>query len=176
MSGLLLSLAIFLLIASLWLFWRAQQQRRETGLPAGEIIYADASNWRQSERPLFSQRYLLTGKPDYLVETGGEIIPVEVKSTHLSGDKPYRSHALQLAAYCLLVEESYGHRPSYGIIQYANKTIRLPFSDSLRQELFDMMQAIRSARSASLVRRNHDDPKRCVRCGFRHACGEPIAL
>ena len=175
MSALLLFLAALFLAVGLWLYVRAQHRRRETGLPAGEIIYVDAGDWRRNERPLFSRRYLLAGKPDYLVKSKDEIIPVEVKSTHLPGAEPYRSHVLQLAAYCLLVEETYNRRPSHGIIQYANKTIRLPFSDGLRNELLQVLQAMRAAQTASHIPRSHDDPQRCARCGFRYACNESLA-
>ena len=36
--------------------------------------------WGKLERPLYDQALDLTGKPDYLVQQNGQIIPVEVKS------------------------------------------------------------------------------------------------
>ncbi|HDH09491.1 MAG TPA: CRISPR-associated protein Cas4, partial [Chloroflexi bacterium] len=104
MVALLAFLVVLLLVAALALLRSARAGRRRTGLPSGRVIYADTGAWGRCERPLFSRRYLLTGKPDYLVEEKGRLIPVEVKPT-VSPSTPYRSHVLQLAAYCLLVEE-----------------------------------------------------------------------
>ena len=168
-------IAILLLVGGLILYRRSGQQQQAAGLPRGEVIYTDTSNWRRAEHSLFSRRYQLTGKPDYLVETGDGVIPVEVKTTRLSGFDPYDSHKLQLAAYCLLIEDSTGQRPPHGILKYADAVIRLPYTDDLRRELLAVLAAMRASDSAHDIARSHDDPLRCVRCGFRHACG-PQAL
>ncbi|MEZ4638650.1 MAG: hypothetical protein R2856_27435 [Caldilineaceae bacterium] len=64
-------LPIALLIAALGLFilfW-ARRKRTETGLPSGKVIYSDTGDWETPEKPLFSRRYGLVGRPDYLVRT-----------------------------------------------------------------------------------------------------------
>ena len=174
MFALLLLLAFLLLALGAWLFLQGGRQRQATGLPAGEIIYVDTGDWRRNDRPLFSAKRRLTGKPDYLVENRKETIPVEVKSTHLHGDDPYDSHKLQLAAYCLLVEETTGKRPSHGILQYANITLRLPYTDTLRNELLQALDQIRKAHSAHTIPRSHDTPARCRHCGYLQDCGDSI--
>ncbi len=164
--------AVVLLGLGAWLYVRSGQQRRAAGLPAGEIIYVDAGDWRRADRPLFSERYQLTGKPDYLIDQGREIIPVEVKSARLGQNQPYDSHKLQLAAYCLLIEESEGVRPAYGVIKYADAAIRLPYTAALRAELLHTLDLMRRDLAARHVPRSHDDPARCRHCGYAHACGE----
>ncbi len=168
----LLLLACLFIVLAVWLLLRSGQQWRQTGLPSGEVIYVDTGNWRRNDKPLYSGRYQLTGKPDYLIETKKELIPVEVKSTHLKGDDPYLSHKLQLAAYCLLVEDVLGVRPSHGILKYSNTTMRLPFSDGLRAELLDTLAAMRAAQPQRKVTRSHEDVARCVHCGYLQACGD----
>ena len=73
----------------------------------------------------------LVGKPDYLVESAGQLIPVEVKSTRNS-NAPYDAHIFQLAAYCLLVQRQLGKRPPYGILHYANRTYRYRLHSTAR--------------------------------------------
>jgi CRISPR-associated exonuclease Cas4 len=167
-------LAFLLLLLGLGLFFLARRQRKASGLPEGSIIYTDAGDWQRNERPLFSNRYRLTGKPDYLVRQGIEVIPVEVKSTRLRGRPPYESHKMQLAAYCLLVEDVMGVRPSHGILRYADATIRLDYTDDLRQELLATMAAMRRASTSPDVPRSHDDPLRCRFCGHRQVCGQAL--
>ncbi len=174
MPALLLLLAFLLLALGAWFFLRAGRLRQATGLPAGEIIYVDTGDWRRTDRPLFSAEHQLTGKPDYLVENRRETIPVEVKSTFLHGDDSYDSHKLQLAAYCLLVEDTTGKRPSHGILKYANVTLRLPYTNSLRAELLQTLDQIRKAHNARTISRSHDDPARCRHCGYLQDCGESV--
>jgi len=151
----------------------AEGLRRRTGLPSGRVIYADTGSWSRCEEPLFSPRYRLTGRPDYLVEKRGRIIPVEVKSG-LAPPEPYRSHLLQLAAYCLLIEEEYGHRPPYGLIKYQDHVLQVDYTPALRQALLDTLALMRRDLPAAEVPPGHVNPRRCRRCGYRSVCGQEI--
>jgi len=167
-------IALLLLLLGLTALLAAVFLRRASGVPAGQIIFDDAGNWQRNEKPLFSTRYRLTGKPDYLVREGKQVIPVEVKSTSLRGRKPYSSHIMQLAVYCLLVEDVMGVRPGYGILKYANTTVRITYSDDLRADLLAILRDIRRARSEKYIPRSHSEPKRCRFCGYRDVCGEDL--
>ena len=73
----ILLVGLLLVAVALWLF--SCRTRAATGLPAGQVVYVDTRGWQKSDRPLFSNTYRLTGKPDYLVKDGRNLIPVEVK-------------------------------------------------------------------------------------------------
>ena len=72
----MLYLALALFIFALFFFRKSSIQRKEAGLPGGRIIYTDTRGWGKVEKPLFYPALELTGKPDYLVEKNGQIIPV----------------------------------------------------------------------------------------------------
>ena len=169
-----LLLAAILLLLGLGLLTISRRQRKTAGLPPGAIIYTDAGDWRRNERPLFSDRYRLAGKPDYLVRQGREIIPVEVKSTSLRGREPYDSHKMQLAAYCLLVEDALGVRPGHGVLKYADIAIRVDYTDDLRRGVLSILDEMRRALHARDIPRSHDDPRRCRACGYRDVCDEAL--
>jgi CRISPR/Cas system-associated exonuclease Cas4 (RecB family) len=118
----MLYLSLALLFLALLFFWQSGRQRKAAGLPGGRIIYTDTRGWGKLEKPLFHQAFGLTGKPDYLIQQNGQIIPVEVKSGR-APEAPYDSHIYQLASYCLLVEKTYNKRPPYGIIHYEGRVI-----------------------------------------------------
>lgn len=166
-------LALFLIALALLLFWQANRQRRRAGLPAGRVIYADTRAWQAPEKPLYDALLGLTGKPDYLVEEGQQIIPIEVKSGH-TPPAPYDSHIFQLAAYCLLVEKTYRRRPPYGILHYPTRHFAIGYTPELESALLDVLAAMRQQERRGEAHRSHDEPQRCARCGFRHLCDERL--
>ena len=121
-------IALLLILIGVVVFWLGRRSQAEAGLPIGRVIYSDTRGWQSLEKPLFSQTHRLAGKPDYLVQQGREIIPIEVKSSAAPADGPRRSHVLQLAAYCLLVEETYRQKPKYGIVKYADRMFAVDYT------------------------------------------------
>jgi CRISPR-associated exonuclease Cas4 len=168
--------AIFCFFAlGLLLLWLGRRAQRQTGLPVGEVIYNDTGAWQRVEEPLLSRKYGLVGKPDYLVQVtikGSTLtVPVEVKSRK----RPpvlLEYHALQLGAYCLLVEEHFQQTPPYGLLRYADATVKVPFDERLRAQVLTAADSIRRDQNAHDVRRSHGEAGRCQQCGYQHACGE----
>ena len=173
-APLALAVAVLLTLLGGLLLWLGRRQRQSSGLPAGQVLYRDTGEWEATERPLRSRRYGLVGRPDYLVQTRERgkafVVPVEVKSRPRP-PRPYASHVLQLAAYCLLVEDNFEAAPPYGLLRYTDATLRIPFTDELRRRVLETADAIRQSRRAPTVRRSHNEPRRCAACGYRSACG-----
>ena len=171
----LVGLSLIFTLAGWLALNRAKRLRRDSGLPVGRLIYADTHDrrWQINHNPLYSPTYHLTGTPDYLVDTPKGVIPVEVKSSS-APDVPYLGHLLQLAAYCLLVEETTGHTPLHGWLKYADALYEVDFTKALREELLDTLAAMRQAYQAEAVHRHHHQPHKCRACGFYKVCGEEL--
>jgi CRISPR-associated exonuclease Cas4 len=166
--GSLVIVALVLFGAALFLLAWAGRQRQELGLPAGEIVDEDMSGWQRCQEPLRSVQHGLLGRPDYLVQDGKQVIPIEVKpSRHVA--RPYESDVGQLLAYCLLVEEAYG-RPPYGLLRYAERTFRIPYTPQTRRRLVGLLAQMREESEMPKVPPNHDQPRRCRGCGYRAQC------
>jgi CRISPR-associated exonuclease Cas4 len=165
---------LFLFILALIFFRQSSVQRQEAGLPGGHIIYSDTRGWGKVEKPLFYTPLELTGKPDYLVQQNGTIIPVEVKSGR-APDAPYDSHIYQLAAYCLLVEKTYNIRPPYGIIHYENRDFSIDYTRELENSLIDLLVEMKQDQRKKDVPRSHEQAGRCAKCGFRNVCDQSLA-
>jgi CRISPR-associated exonuclease Cas4 len=170
----MLYVAVFLFILALVFLLQGNRQRRESGLPGGRVVYADTRAWGPVEKPLFYATLGLTGKPDYLVERDGKLIPVEVKSGR-TPDAPYDSHIFQLAAYCLLVEKTYAKRPPYGIIHYPGRDFAVDYTPELESALLDELAEMRRDEVRTSVQRSHEDAARCRKCGFRKVCDQSLA-
>src|SRR6516164_3156085 len=76
----------------------------QMGMPGGRIILQETDGRRPLTRPLVSRRYGLIGKPDYLVQTANDLIPVEIKSQPRPTTGPRVADVMQLRAYCVLVK------------------------------------------------------------------------
>lgn len=163
------------LVIALILFLLARQQQSEAGLPTGaRVVYADTGAWQRVTQPLVSMRYGLSGKPDYIVEERGKIIPIEVKPNRVA-PAPYTSDMLQLAAYALLVEENWSTTPTYGLLKYRDRVFRIEFNDALRARLLAVLEAMQRDLTAREVARSHAESARCRACGYRDACGQALA-
>lgn len=168
--GVTVGLAV-LLLAALLLFW-GLRLRRKTGLPWAPVVAQDTDGYTL-DKPLFARRIGLTGRPDYLLDLRGRTIPVEVKPSRRAA-RPYESDLIQLAAYCLLVEETSGEAPPYGLLRYAEQTFRLDYTSQVRDELLTLLDEMRAALQSPASTRSHDDPRRCLGCGFFDQCDEAI--
>jgi CRISPR-associated exonuclease Cas4 len=70
---------------------------------------------------LRSERWRLSGRPDEIRERAdGVWIPIEVKSRRGPRGSPPASHQAQVLAYCLLIEETTGRAPPYGVLRYSD--------------------------------------------------------
>jgi CRISPR-associated exonuclease Cas4 len=163
-----------LLLVGLVLLWAGRQLRQRAGMPKGRVIYSDTRRWKECAEPLYDPEINLTGKPDYLVEKWRYVIPVEVKSG-AAPLEPYRSHVLQLAAYCLLVHGTYGTRPPHGLIHYADRTFAVRYTPELESELLDTVEWMREDLRDRQADRNHNDPSRCRTCGYAAYCDQRLS-
>lgn len=173
----LLPAALIVLALGLALLVRGRRQAAATGLPAGQVVYDDSGAWEAVEQPLLSRRYGLVGRPDYLVRLrvgrAEQIIPVEVKSRRRPRT-PTANHIMQLATYCLLIEDTHKTRPDYGLLRYADATLKIPYTDDLRRAVLETADAIRRGRHVRDLDRDHNDKARCFGCGYRNACGQAV--
>ncbi len=172
MNLMVVILVLLIIVLACWL--GAQRLRRRSGLPGGEIVYEDTSG--ADSEVLFSARYGLSGKPDYLLQQDGGLVPVEVKSSAAPrAGKPYSSHLMQLAVYFLLVEDGLQQDAPYGLIRYRDRTVRIENTDELRAELLDVIAEMRASLQEGEARRNHQQPRRCAGCSVAYACDERLA-
>ena len=168
------SIVLILLLLALIFFWQSNRQQKAAGLPGGRVVYTDTRGWGKVEKPLFYPALALTGKPDYLIEKNGQLIPVEVKSGR-APEAPYDSHIFQLASYCLLVEKTHGKRPPYGIIHYEGRDFAVDYTRELEASLLDLLAEIQKDERRKEVHRSHEQASRCKRCGFKKVCDQSLS-
>ncbi len=163
--------ATLLLIALVLWRWSGRQ-REESGLPDGDVMRSDVDS-KARGKPLYSARYGLTGTPDYIVETSRGLVPLEVKPARNEAE-PHESHLLQVLAYCLLLEESEGACPPYGLLRYANDTFKVDYNKETRECIIGVIHEMRNTAAQSEVHRSHQSAGRCRACAYRSICDEAL--
>jgi len=140
-------------------------------IQVGKITYSDLNT---PAKPLFSKRYRISGKPDYIVKRDGHYFPVEIKTGN--HHEPKKNHIFQLAAYCQILEENYGGFIPYGILVYSDTSqqFKIPFNPKIRFELESTVNKMRKSLKTGKIKRNHNDSKRCESCSMRTYCDEKI--
>jgi CRISPR-associated exonuclease Cas4 len=161
--------AAAVLAYALWLRKRVRAGKKTYGIPEGTILYSDLN---VPASPLFSRRYGLVGKPDYIVQKDEGFIPVEVKSGR--GSHPQPNHMYQLAAYCQLVEDTAGVFVPEGILVYNTIPYTIAYDPKMRFDLESVMTSMREGLKQGVVARNHEEPGRCRQCSMRLYCSDSL--
>jgi len=130
----------------------------------GALVAIDAGD----PATLRSSRYRLSGRPDALRRLrDGRLVPVELKRRSTPPRGPPRSHLVQVAAYCLLVEETTGVPPPFGVLRYSDGgEFRVPWDRSARDDLL----RLRSELDRPYDGRATPSTAKCAGCGWRAVC------
>ena len=168
----LLALALLILLLNDRRYQRRrliEERHRALGLPVGELVYEDADG--QGEL-LTSNAYPLVGKPDYIVQLpDGRPVPIELKLNVQGVTIPYSNHEVQLAAYCLLLEEYFPEAPpTHGILRYSDCEFTVDYTPALKRKVLrigEQMAKCTEQQPPPLARQR---PAKCRACSFQPIC------
>ncbi|WP_405729188.1 CRISPR-associated protein Cas4 [Anaerotignum sp.] len=114
------------------------------------LIYADQKQGKKHEEDfgklLYSAKYELQGKPDYVFQSPilKKIVPVELKSGSIGEEElPHHGDLLQLGAYFLILEDVYGQKPPFGRIVYQDYMFEIKNTAKIRNEVLSTMKEMR---------------------------------
>ena len=125
---------------------------------------------------LKSAKFNLAGRPDYLIKDKEQRIPVEVK-TGRRPKAPFFSHVLQIGAYCLLSEETFGVKPSHGQIRYGfeNEPHEVKWDSDLKRLVNEKLEEMNDILKGKMeAHRNHKRVGKCNNCSRRKGCPERL--
>lgn len=135
----------------------------------GKIEYIDVD-----EAKVFkSAEHGLSGRPDYVIKLGDNLIPVEEKKGR-TPQGPLFSHILQVAAYCLLIEDTFGKAPPYGLLKYPEREDEVEYNEDLKKVLVEKLSEMREIMKTGEAHRNHDRPGKCRHCSRKDVCPERL--
>lgn len=138
------SVVLLLLILLLTVFSKKIVKKKSNMTMLGyQIIYTDQ---KETDKLidvdygiiLYSSRYNIQGKPDYIFKKNmsRRLVPVEIKSGTIGKELlPHNGDLYQLAAYFLIIEDVYKVKPKYGKLIYKDYMFIIKNTMKLRREL-----------------------------------------
>ena len=179
-ANILLPLGVGLLLISLTLFvmlWNErrasvrrliEEHERALDLPEGELVYEDMDGQGEA---LVSEQAPLLGKPTYVVKLAdGRLTPIEVKNTELNELKPASQHVLQIAAYCLILEDYSELPPLYGIVRYSDREFEVEYTPALRKKVIRLLEEMALCNERQPPPLQKQKVTKCRACIFKPIC------
>ncbi len=168
---LLLALALLILLINDRRYQRERliaERHRALGLPAGELVYEDADGQGET---LSSNSYPLVGKPDYVVKIpDGRPVPIELKLNVHDATVPYSNHMVQIAAYCLILEDYFEQPPTHGILRYADREFTIEYTPALRKKVIRLLSEMARYSEKQPPPLARQRVAKCRACAFQPTC------
>jgi CRISPR-associated exonuclease Cas4 len=117
-----------------------------------------------------SDRLMLRGKMDALIDQTGVVAPYEVKAT-VAPVRPWPGQVLQLGAYALLLEERYGRPVEHGYLHYLEGDIvrEVRIGEPERAAVLEVLAAIQDVVTTEAMPARAP-ASRCRDCVYRKIC------
>jgi CRISPR-associated exonuclease Cas4 len=169
--ALTLSFVIMLLIRNermLRLRRQIRKHHEELGLPRGTLVYENP----HGQGSLLTSRELpLTGRPDYVVKANdGRPIPILVVPLEEPLSKPQSHHTIQIAAYCLLLEEYFEDASSYGILRHGQRDIIVEYTTALRRKVLRHLDTMIACDEVEMPVLSRQKATKCKACIWKGVC------
>jgi CRISPR-associated exonuclease Cas4 len=144
------------------------EKQRALGLPEGKLVYEDADGLGEA---LTSRDYPLAGKPDYVVQLAdGRPVPVELKLNVHDASAPFSNHIVQVAAYCLILEDYFEQPPTHGIVRYADCEFTVEYTPALRKKVIRLLSEMAKCGEQQRPALKSQVVKKCRPCTFKAIC------
>ncbi len=146
---------IFILVVVVfWLIYSKKNAIKKSKykniVPLGYKLFYTDQNTKEKEdnviykKILYSEKYNIQGKPDYIFKRFNSYYPIELKSGSIKDDPmPHLGDLMQLVAYFIIIEDLYGHRVKEGKLVYKDYCFRIKNTRRLRKYFFKVLSDMR---------------------------------
>jgi len=145
-----------------------EERRRILGLPSGDLVYEDVDG--QGEM-LHSDQAPLSGKPDYIIKlSNGQLVPITLKLSVHNVTSPQSNHVIQVAAYCLILEDYSEVPPTHGILRYADRDFTVEYTPTLRKKVLRLLTEMQDWNENQRPQLARQKVTKCRACTFQPIC------
>ena len=141
--------------------------KQKSLVPFGyKLFYTDQKNNKNKSKDitysklLYSKKYNLQGKPDYIFKKGKNFYPIELKSGKIKNNKmPFKGDLMQLVVYFLIIEDVFKHKPKKGKLIYSDAVFLVKNTKQIRNMAKTTIRSMRK-----MLKTNKGNPT----CNFSH--------
>ncbi|GCE27263.1 hypothetical protein KDA_27470 [Dictyobacter alpinus] len=110
-----------------------REHHQALGLPPGELVYENTDGLGEA---ITSDEFPLSAKPTYIVRLPNkQLLPIDIKPIAIDSMTPDSHHVLQVATYCLILEEYAEEPPTHGLLRYTDREFPIEYTPALRKKI-----------------------------------------
>jgi CRISPR-associated protein Cas4 len=141
----------------------------------GEDLWESLTPKLKSEYKIASQSLYLTGKIDQVQVFPTMLLPVELKTGKAPKEGAWEDHKIQLAAYALLLEDSFKVPINNGIIRYIddNQARSIDINPFLKDQVKELVKEVKAMLSSEKLPPLNKNENKCRNCSLKEVCHNP---
>ena len=168
---LLFSVACFLLLFNERRVQRdylVREHHQALGLPPGELVYENTDGLGEA---ITSDEFPVSARPTYIVRLPDkQLLPVDVKPIAINAMNPDSHHVLQVATYCLILEEYAEEPPTHGILRYTDREFPIEYTTALRRKVLRHLKQMDLCSSQQPPALQKQKATKCRACIYQPIC------
>ena len=144
----------------------------QTHLVYGRELWEKLTPKIKSEFRVESEKLSLRGIIDQIEVYTRGYVPVELKTGQCPKEGVWPNHKIQIAAYAMLLEDTYKTEIKEGFITYldAKQRRHVPFNPFLKQEILELIEKTRMLLKSKEMPQKTDNQNKCRTCGLKEQC------
>ena len=100
----------------------------------------------------------------------GRPVPIELKLNVQDASAPYSNHEVQVAAYCLILEDYFEQAPTHGILRYADREFTVEYTPALRKKVIRLLAEMARCSEKEPPPLTKQRATKCRSCVFQPMC------
>lgn len=145
-----------------------EEHQRALGLPAGELVYENTDGLGD---PITSDTHPLIAKPSYIVKLPDHrLLPVDSKPVAQNAMTPASHHVLQVASYCLILEEYAEVPPTHALLRYTDREFTVDYTPALRRKVLRVLKELELSSADMPPALQKQKATKCKACIYKPIC------
>jgi len=126
----------------------------------------------KSEYKVAAEDLGITGKVDQVLVYPDSVVPIEIKSGRAPKEGAWENHKIQLAAYALLLENTFKVSIPAGYVKYIdeNASRRIEINAFLKDQVKELIKNVYALLKSKKLPKKCDNLNKCEKCGLKNIC------
>ncbi len=126
----------------------------------------------KSEYKISAEDLGISGKVDQVLVYPDGVIPIEIKSGKSPKEGAWENHKIQLAAYALLLENTFNVSITSGYVKYIDESIsrRIEINAFLKDQVKTLIKEVNLLLKSRKLPKKCSNTNKCEKCGLKKIC------